>query len=176
MHPSSGNGNIGPNGGAVLHQQQPPPPPSSLSLAIANNYRAQYQHQQIPPFNSLPSKYGPVHPTNMPQHSLHPQSASPLPVQVFYGQPGQSGGGGGGSNGRPPKLNNQPYVIVSGGGGGGGGNGAHPNHRQHPQHPQSHPGQQQQQQLLFEQGNENQHHNLLTSPEVIKPINPFDDM
>lgn len=171
MHPSSsgGSGNIGPNGGAVLHQQQPPP--SSLSLAIANNYRAQYQHQQIPPFNSLPSKYGPVHPTNIPQHALHPQSAPPLPVQVFYGQPGQSGGGG--SNGRPPKLNNQPYVIVSGGGGGP----AHPNHRQHPQHPQSHPGQQQQQQQLqFEQGNENQHHNLLTSPEVIKPINPFDDM
>lgn len=171
MHPSSGN--IGPNGGAVLHQQQPhpPPPPSSLSLAIANNYRAQYQQQQqIPPFNSLPSKYGPVHPTNIPQHSLHPQSASPLPVQVFYGQPGQSGGGQG-SNGRPPKLNNQPYVIVSGGGGGGGG--AHPNHRQHPQHPQSHPGQQQ---LQFEQGNENPHHNLLTSPEVIKPINPFDDV
>lgn len=158
-----------------------PQAPASLSLAIANNYRTQYhqappqiaQHHQskqqqfevsnrrpaIPQFNALPPIY---QPTKIP---FQPHLQTPSPVQIFY----SGGGGGSSSNGRPnsssPKLNNQPYVIVSGGSGAGSSAESHHNHRKHPHPPSG--------QLLQQQANENQHHNLLTSPEVIKPISPF---
>lgn len=176
VHPS-----IGPNVG------QKPPHSPSLSLSIANNYRSQQYHQAPPPQQhqqqfevvnrrpisvfqapqQLPPKYAPSQPTKLPFGAGPGHQSPSSPLQIFYG------GGGGGGRTQSAKLNNQPYVILTGAGASAEKQlywqqQQHHQHQHHRPTAAHHPGS-----VQLEQANENQHHNLLTSPEVIKPINPF---